>query len=113
MVARIFDRFLGEVCLEISRCCSKSILIGSFDCFLYEWNKCLEAKKYTGKQENISAKSKEGMCEAFAMKSIVHFHGRKTNFSMKIRMKGFVHAIADLVITACSNMLISLRVFIF
>ena len=53
------------------------------------------------------------MCEAFAMKSIVHFHGLKINFSMKIHMKGFVHAIADLVITACSNMLISLRVFIF
>ena len=32
---------------------------------------------------------------------------------MKIHMKGFVHAIADLVITASSNILIIFRVFVF
>ena len=32
---------------------------------------------------------------------------------MKIHMKGFVHAIADLVITVSSNILIIFRVFVF
>ena len=35
VVAQIFDRFLGQVCLEISRCCSKSIIMKVSDIIIY------------------------------------------------------------------------------
>ena len=35
VVARIFDRFVGQVSLEISRCCSKSILMKVSDTIIY------------------------------------------------------------------------------
>ena len=35
VVARIFDGFVGYVCLEISRCCSKSILMKVSDIIIY------------------------------------------------------------------------------
>ena len=35
VVTQIFDRFVGYVCLEISRCCSESILMKVSDIFIY------------------------------------------------------------------------------
>ena len=35
VVTQIFDRFVGCVCLEISRCCSESISMEVSDIFIY------------------------------------------------------------------------------
>ena len=35
VVTQIFDRFVGQVCLEISRCCRESILTKVSDIIIY------------------------------------------------------------------------------
>ena len=48
VVARIFDRFVGQVCLEISRCCSESILMNVSDIIIADLHAGREAPRVGG-----------------------------------------------------------------